>query len=436
MQLPIESDLATIARIEAVPTILEAVAELTGLRFVCIARVTATTLYFCALLDKLNFGFKVGDSVDVKTTLCEKVRERQAPIIIDSVADSEFGSHQAPRIYGFQSYFSIPLYRPNGEYFGTLCGLDPEVAELETEAMRKTLGLFAELIARQLANEVVLGQTRVALNDAIETSILREQFIAVLSHDVRTPLSTMLNGIETLGQYVQPAAQPLLDTMRRSGKRISALVDDVSDFARGRMGGGISLNLRHESNLEQTLKQVIDELRQVHPGRTIEATMPTGVALLCDAPRMAQLLSNLVKNAIEHGAANMPVAVNLVASGGVFQLSVTNVGVPIAPEIQAQLFKPFWQGSKAGSRKGLGLGLFIASEIARSHGGTLEVNSADGKTTFIYRVRDAGFAERNTQEGCKTCIRSWRRIVGVRWFGGRKPKRLADRSEAMGIVTW
>jgi len=110
MQQPKEVDVDAIFRIEAVPTILEAVSELTGLRFVCIARVTESVLQICAVLDKLHYGFKVGDSLDVTTTLCEKVREKQAPIIIDSVQDSEYHDHRAPKMYGFQSYFSMPLY--------------------------------------------------------------------------------------------------------------------------------------------------------------------------------------------------------------------------------------------------------------------------------------------------------------------------------------
>jgi len=387
MPLPIEADLTAIARIEAVPTILEAVSELTGLRFVCIARVTTTALTICALLDKLNFGFKVGDSLDVTTTLCDQVRAKQTAIIIDSVSDSEYRDHPAPRTYGFQSYFSIPLYRPDGEYFGTLCGLDPEPAHLSTDAVSKTLSLFTELVARQLANEVVLGRTRIALDDAIETSMLREQFIAVLSHDVRTPLSTILNGIDILGQFVEPSTLPLLETMRRSGKRISALIDDVSDFARGRMGGGIALEMRWEHHLEDTLRQVIEELRHVYPGRTIEAEIPSGIALLCDATRMAQLLSNLLKNAIVHGNHSEPVSVHVSTASGIFAMAVTNSGPAIAPEIQAELFKPFKQGAKPGTKKGLGLGLYIASEIARSHGGTLDVISCDSKTTFTYRVR-------------------------------------------------
>lgn len=386
MQMPIEADLATIARIEAVPTILEAVSELTGLRFVCIARVTETTLYICALLDKLDFGMRVGDGLDVKATLGEEVREKRAPIIIDSVADSEYRDHHAPRRLGFQSYFAFPLYRPDGEYFGTLCGFDPEPARLSTDAMRKTLALFTELIARQLANDVVLGKTRNALEDAIETSMLREQFIAVLSHDVRTPLSTMLNGIDVLSQAVDPSMTPLLETMRRSGKRVSTLIDDVSDFARGRMGGGIALDKRSEPHFEDTLRQVVEELRHVYPKRTIDADIPSGIELLCDGQRMAQLLSNLVKNALVHGSASEPVSVRVISTPNAFQMAVTNYGPEIPPEIRAQLFRPFWQGSRCGTRQGLGLGLYIASEIARLHGGRLEVASSAGQTTFSYHV--------------------------------------------------
>lgn len=394
MQQSTVADVDSITQIDAVPKILEAVSELTGLKFVCIARVTESVLRICAVLDKLNYGFKVGDSLDVTTTLCDKVREKQAPIIIDSVQDSKYRDHHAPKTYGFQSYFSIPLYRPSGEYFGTLCGLDPQPAQLSTPAISKTLSLFAELISRQLASEVVLGRTRDALEDAIETSKLRERFIAVLGHDVRTPLHTILNGIEILGQYVQPAATPLLETMRRSGERITALINDVSDFTRGRMGGGISLDLRHETNFERVLNQAIDELRNVHPGRTIVAEVPAGIALLCDAQRMAQMLSNLLKNALVHGSATEPVYVQASQSNGVFTLAVTNAGPAIPIEIQTQLFKPFWQAAKSGPNQGLGLGLYIASEIASSHGGTLTVDSCAARTTFTYQVHNAALIER------------------------------------------
>jgi signal transduction histidine kinase len=393
----LDADIATIAAISAVPTILEAVAELTGLGFVCIARVTPNSWHTCALLDKLDFGLKVGSELDVTTTLCEEVRDTNSAVIIDSVRDSElYRDHHTPRIYGFQSYFSIPLYRPSGEYFGTLCGLDPEKAELNQTATRNTLMLFAELISRQLQSEVVLVEAQEALSDEMKTAKLREQFIAMLGHDLRTPLSTLLNGTEILRHHAPPSLTPLLDTMYRSGQRIAALIDDVTDFTRGRMGGGISLNLRHESNLESTLQQAIDELRNLYPQREIIALLPAGIALFCDASRMVQLLSNLLKNAIIHGSASAPVHIHVKQSNGMFELAVTNSGRAIPAEVQAQLFKPFWRSDNAGagSGHGLGLGLFIASEIAISHGGLLEVASSDSATTFTYRSRSAEFVER------------------------------------------
>ncbi|TFW16324.1 sensor histidine kinase [Duganella callida] len=386
MQLTLDEDIAAIEKISAVPTILQAVSELTGLRFVCIARVTADTWHSCAVLDKLNFGLKVGDALDVSSTLCEEVRDNNAAIIIDSVRDStQYCDHHTPRIYGFQSYFSIPLYRPGGEYFGTLCGLDPDKAELTRSATSNTLTLFAELISRQLA-----GQE--ALRDQAETARLREQFIAMLGHDIRTPLSTMTNGVEILRLKAPASLTPLLDLMYRSGQRIAALVDDVTDFTRGRMGGGIALALRREDKLELLLKQAIDELRSVHPGRQIIEEMPDDLELLCDAPRLVQLLSNLLKNAIVHGSASAPVRVRVTQGGGMFELAVSNSGPAIPAEIQSQLFQPFWRSATEQGGQGLGLGLFIASEIAVSHGGTLEVASSDAATTFTYRSRSAGLA--------------------------------------------
>jgi signal transduction histidine kinase len=395
MRQTLDADIATIQKISAVPTILEAVSEMTGLGFVCIARVTADTWHSCAVLDKLNFGLKVGGALDVTTTLCEEVRDNNAAIIIDSVCDSErYRDHHTPKTYGFQSYFSIPLYRPSGEYFGTLCGLDPAKAQLTEKTTRNTLMLFAELISRQLASEVVLVEAQAALSDEMKIAKQREQFIAMLGHDIRTPLSTLMNGTEILRHHAPPSLTPLLDTMKRSSQRIATLVDDVTDFTRGRMGGGISLNLRHESHLELPLQQAIAELRSVHPQREIIATLPAGLALLCDASRLVQLLSNLLSNALVHGDPLAPVYVNVQQRNGIFELAVTNSGRAIPEGVQAQLFKPFWRTNQAEAGQGLGLGLFIASEIAISHGGVLEVVSSDSATTFTYRSYGAGFVER------------------------------------------
>jgi signal transduction histidine kinase len=377
-----------IQSIKAVPTILETVAAMTGLRFVCIAHVTATSWTTCAVLDKLSFGLKPGDELDVNTTLCQEVRESGLPVVIDSVrASDQYREHHTPAIYGFDSYFSVPIFRPGGEYFGTLCGLDPEQAPLSNPATFSTMKLFAQLVSLQLESESALADSRSALLGERETSELREQFIAVLGHDLRTPLGSILSGVDLLQrQHPHPAAAPVLERIRRSVNRMSALVDDVVDFTRGRMGGGIALEMRHEPSIGQVFEQIVEELRGMYPNRQIVTNIQPGLSLVCDAGRLAQMLSNLLKNALLHGSAEHPVRVAAHSVDGMFYMMVTNQGEELTARVTEQLFKPFWRASSEHPRDGLGLGLFIVAEIARSHGGAIDVLSAGGTTSFRFML--------------------------------------------------
>jgi signal transduction histidine kinase len=375
MQEPLQRDIAAIQAMGAVPTILETVAAITGLGFVCI-------------------GLKVGGELDVTTTLCEEVRDKGKAIIIDHVSESAtYCHHHTPRIYGFESYISIPIFRQDGSYFGTLCGLDPKPARLSTPDVTSSMTLFAQLISLQMDADAQLADTRGLLADERETAELREQFIAVLGHDLRTPLGSISMAVE-VGRRKEPdsAMRSLLDHIGRSADRIAALVDDVVDFTRGRMGGGIDLELRREEGLHLAFGQVIEELRGLYPERRIEAHLQPIPTLLCDRGRMAQMLSNLINNALVHGDPLRPVQVSVREEDGVFQLTVTNAGPRIPDEIKRQLFKPFWRGAGKVSSQGLGLGLFIVSEIARSHGGSIEVLTSDAATSFIYTVRRIDFA--------------------------------------------
>ena len=385
-----------IQRIGAVPTILSTVAATTGLGFVCIAHVTKDSWTTCAVLDKLNFGLKVGDGLDVTTTLCEEVRDTGHAIIIDSVKDdAHYHDHHTPRMYGFQSYFSIPIFRPNGDYFGTLCGLDPNPANLSNPTTVASMTLFAQLISLQLEAETQLADARQSLQDEKETAELREQFIAVLGHDLRTPVSAIVNGVALARRRVtDPAAIPIFNAMDRSARRISALIDDVVDFTKGRMGGGISLDLRHQKNMEHGFDQVIAELQGLYPDREINARLQRDINLFCDAGRMGQLLSNLLKNALVHGDKDHAVEISAISTNGIFQLAVSNAGPRIPAEIVSQFFKPFWRGPSNAQHEGLGLGLFIVSEIARSHNGTVNVITSDKSTTFVYQMKGPDFVER------------------------------------------
>ena len=381
------NDIASIQAISSVPTILEAVAALTGLRFVCIARVTDDSWTNCAVLDKLDFGLKVGDSLDIATTFCQQVLCTGSPVIIEHAReDALYRNHPTPRQYGFESYISIPVMQPDGRYFGTLCALDPLPAKLSNTATLASMTLFAQLITKHLAIENKLSESQSALLNERETSELREQFIAVLGHDLRTPLGSILLGAELLdNEFLSDKSRSVLERMRLSARRMAGLVNDVVDFTRGRMGGGIVLNVQPE-HLHEPLAQVVDELRGAFPERVVATDFRLALPVPCDVQRIEQLMSNLLKNALLYGDPAQPVRVSGTAAGGVFQLSIINYGPPISPTTIGQLFKPFWRASSHAPSEGLGLGLFIVAEIARAHGGLLDVACADGETRFTFRL--------------------------------------------------
>lgn len=390
------SDIASIQSISSVPTILEAVLAMTGLRFVCIARVSKDSWTSCAVLDKLGFGLKVGDGLDVATTLCEEVRDTRQAVVIDDVSqDERYRDHHTPRLYGFQSYISIPVFRPDGSYFGNLCALDPVAAKLSSGATVASMTLFSQLITKHLETETRLSESQVALFGERETSDLREQFIAVLGHDLRTPLGSIMLGADLLEKEPLSArARGVVQRMKRSAHRMAGLVNDVVDFTRGKMGGGIALDMQQQTSLQGPLMQVVDELRGAHPERSIDVGFQLDVPVLCDVQRIQQMLSNLLKNALVYGDPARPVLVRAGSQNGIFELSIVNHGPAIAQATIDQLFKPFWRASAHASNEGLGLGLFIVSEIARSHGGELDVDSSDDATRFTFRLKGDDFVER------------------------------------------
>jgi signal transduction histidine kinase len=389
MKSSIAFDVAAIQSIDAVPSILRVVSALTGLRFVCVARVTQGSWTACAVLDEIDFGLKAGDDLDVSTTLCSEVRDSRMPVAIDKASeDSQYCNHPTPRLYGFESYIAVPIFRRDGAYFGNLCALDPLPGKVSNDKILSTMSLFTELISLQLESEQRHRANQAALLSERETAGLREQFIAVLGHDLRTPLTSIIAGADLLlRRAVDKETTSITERILRSGRRISGMVDEILDFARGRLGGGISPDVRDAVDLEAGLRHVVAELQGADPNRLIRCIFDLHNKVACDPDRLAQLLSNLLTNALKHGAPDEPVDVTARSRDGAFVLSVTNQGNPIQPETIPRLFQPYWRAAGEGRQGGLGLGLYIAAEIARSHGGTIDVSSsARSGTTFTFTL--------------------------------------------------
>ena len=167
--------------------------------------------------------------------------------------------------------------------------------------------------------------------------------------------------------------------------RMVGLIDNVLNSARGRLGEGITLNRDDRKPLEDVLHQVVDELRLSSPGRQIEAEYAIDAPVNCDRIRIGQLVSNVVGNALSHGASNQPVRVRAATENGFFELSVANGGEPIPEAALDRLCsKPFFRNEVRASRQGLGLGLHIAAQIAKAHEGTLGVTSTSEETRFTF----------------------------------------------------
>jgi PAS domain S-box-containing protein len=239
----------------------------------------------------------------------------------------------------------------------------------ETGRCKRVIGTAIDISERKLAQEEKLAREK-------EDAKLREQFIAVLGHDLRNPLASVAAGIQVLMRRPERAPE-IAAQIDRSISRMSELIENVLDFARGRLGGGFVTTRDSEKPLEPVLLHVIEELRSVHPKRSVVVDIDLREPVECDRQRIGQLLSNLLGNALVYGAPTAPILVHAQADGGQFKLSVTNSGEAIEPSALERLFQPFFRGTVRDSRVGLGLALQLLSSWTSESMGNHDSNVVD-----------------------------------------------------------
>jgi signal transduction histidine kinase len=385
----IARDVAAAGTIEALPTLLEVLCETTGMRFAAVARVTEGTWTACVVKDDIRFGLQPGGQLEIETTLCiESKRSNEAIVIEHASIDPRYCNHHTPKTYQIESYVSVPIVLPSGRYFGNLCAIDPAPAKVADPKIINMFTRFATLIAMQLESELARQEDQTALQEARATNELREQFIAILGHDLRNPLQAVYSaGVLLEKKLTDPALQAIAGRIRANVTRMSSLINDVLDFARGRMGEGIGVQIKDVADVNAGLAAVVREFQDGQPDRQILANISVTRKVRCDLGRIQQVASNLIGNALKHGAPQGPVKVSAQAEGAEFVLDVWNGGEPIPPDNIGKICEPFWRPSTTGDREGLGLGLYICSEILHAHGGTLSVTSTQAAgTNFTARL--------------------------------------------------
>ncbi|EAU68151.1 SdeK [Stigmatella aurantiaca DW4/3-1] len=220
----------------------------------------------------------------------------------------------------------------------------------------------------------------------------RERFLGIVSHDLRNPLNAIALSAGALVREDALPARALKAAGRivHSTERMGRMIGELLDFTRGRLGGGIPI-VRRPGDLRPLCRHVLDELRVARPEREVLLKGEGQFQGDWDGDRLAQLVGNLAKNALDYSPDDTPVTVTLYDDGPRVRLEVHNEGEPIPASMLPELFEPFRRGAKAENAKpsGLGLGLFIARQIALAHGGRLEVRSTkdEGTCFTVYLPR-------------------------------------------------
>ena len=385
----IAHDIQSVSHIESVPTLLEVLCESTGMRFAAVARVTENTWTACMVKDDIQFGLSPGGQLDVQSTLCIESMHSRTPIVIDHAsAHTQYCNHHTIQRYKIESYVSVPIVLGNGRYFGNLCAIDPAPAKVSDPRVLKMFTRFAALIALALDNQIKRERDQSALQDERASRELREQFIAILGHDLRSPLQAVyVTGQLMERKLTDPDLKSMATRIKTNVRRMSSLIEDVLDFARGRLGGGMGVKIADAVNIDADLRAVVKEFQDAQPDRQILADIGIHRTVRCDAGRIQQVASNLIGNALTHGAPGSPVKIKACTVGDEFVLEVRNQGAPIPPDSIPKIFEPFWRHSTASNRQGLGLGLYICRQIVRAHNGTLSVTSTQAEgTNFVARL--------------------------------------------------
>jgi PAS domain S-box-containing protein len=265
-----------------------------------------------------------------------------------------------------------------------------EPFEMEFQ-LRGADGVFRWFLTRAVPLRDARGRvvrwlgTNSNIDERIRNDAFKEVFLGILGHDLRNPLASILTTARVMSMRgeLSPPNQKHVSGIVSSGARMQRMIDQLLDMTRARLAGGIPVTLSAEElDLAPLLSRWVEGARAAHPARVIELHVDGSGAARMDADRIEQVVSNILGNAVTHGAADKPIRVALVEREASVSMTVHNSGAPIDPSFLPLLFNPFARSTKlTGRSDGLGLGLFISERIVAAHGGRIMVDSSSESGT-------------------------------------------------------
>jgi signal transduction histidine kinase len=275
----------------------------------------------------------------------------------------------------------IVIVTATGEQQDLVTGLAAGANDFLRKPFESTeLNARVDALVRTKRLHAKLTLTEAALRDEAN---FREQFLAILAHDLRQPLNVFALGSETLRGSDTPheTRNKVANQLVKAAGRMQRMIGELLDFSRARPLGGMPIAPR-TTGLAEVASEVVDEIRLAHPARVINVAVAGPCEGTWDPDRLAQVVSNLVENALAHSSAESPVSMAISAHAGRIDVVVENSGRPIPPELLPTIFDAFRRGAVRDSRSGLGLGLYIVAQIVKAHGGTVAARSDEGRTRF------------------------------------------------------
>ncbi|QRK05708.1 GAF domain-containing sensor histidine kinase [Archangium violaceum] len=323
---------------------------------------------------KADFGlpspFKETRTLPIDASLCRYTLEGESIISSNAPADPFLRLHPSTGPWGIVAIIVLPLINPDGHVLGTFCAIEPKVREWtehDLTIMRElTASIMTEIHLREQIQKLKAEQN------------LRETFVAALTHDLRTPMTSSKLQLQLLGRRHAdlPGVQTAVTRVTQSLDRAERMIQDLLDASALRAGKPVSLKLSH-CDLHEITAQTLQELAAVHKERFVlkaEGEIP----MIGDPSGLRRIVENLASNAAKYGAPDTPIEVLLGRRHDEVTLRVTNQGNPIPEDELLTIFEPFHRSRSAteSAHKGWGLGLPLVKGFAEAHGGRVTVTSS------------------------------------------------------------
>ena len=397
------NDIERIKKIEIVPKMLEVICSSTGMGFSAIARVTENKWVACSVRDEIDFGLEAGGELTLSTTICNEIRESNNLVIIEHVdKDAMFKNHPTPKLYGFQSYISVPIILKNGDFFGTLCAIDPKPAQINNTKTIEMFNMFAELISFHLQSLQLLENSNMAvqdLNRQLTDSIdENRQYKYISNHNLQEPLRKIRLFSSMLVSESKSHNSKIKDLASRldsSAQRFSMMIKDLSEYSVLSNPGDFEL-----VDLNTITSDVCVQLSPVIKSTNAVINLGTLPIVRAIPWQMEQLFYHLISNALKFSKVDVAPVIDIGSrapekqqQNGLIpienspiqhEIYIKDNGIGIEGSQLKKIFDIFLQMQNHKSSDGEGIGLAYCKKIVRNHSGMIQAYSeVNNGTLFI-----------------------------------------------------